>query len=139
MGIIQILSGLEFKKKKGKKEKQFHLDGIWDQSPIEVFVVLPVNSFVFVSPSVFSFLTTRFPISQPCHDDPDKEQRIKELELLLMSAENEVRRQSGPRVRTTVCARRVVCLGFPTPSITPLSLSQHLRLVTLAYSHCYST
>ncbi|KAF4075660.1 hypothetical protein AMELA_G00221380 [Ameiurus melas] len=33
----------------------------------------------------------------PCHDDPDKEQRIKELELLLMSAENEVRRQSGPR------------------------------------------
>ncbi|KAI5620044.1 myb-related protein A isoform X4 [Silurus asotus] len=32
----------------------------------------------------------------PCHDDPDKEQRIKELELLLMSAENEVRRQSGP-------------------------------------------
>ncbi|XP_060755750.1 myb-related protein A isoform X2 [Neoarius graeffei] len=33
----------------------------------------------------------------PCHEDPDKEQRIKELELLLMSAENEVRRQSGPR------------------------------------------
>uniref|UniRef100_A0AAY5EMA5 V-myb avian myeloblastosis viral oncogene homolog-like 1 n=1 Tax=Electrophorus electricus TaxID=8005 RepID=A0AAY5EMA5_ELEEL len=33
----------------------------------------------------------------PCHDDPDKEQRIKELELLLMSAENEVRRRSGPR------------------------------------------
>ncbi|XP_060718151.1 myb-related protein A isoform X1 [Tachysurus vachellii] len=33
---------------------------------------------------------------RPCHDDPDKEQRIKELELLLMSAENEVRRQSGP-------------------------------------------
>uniref|UniRef100_A0AAY4AJ24 Uncharacterized protein n=1 Tax=Denticeps clupeoides TaxID=299321 RepID=A0AAY4AJ24_9TELE len=31
----------------------------------------------------------------PCHDDPDKEQRIKELELLLMSAENEVRRHSG--------------------------------------------
>uniref|UniRef100_A0A4W4FC47 Myb-like domain-containing protein n=1 Tax=Electrophorus electricus TaxID=8005 RepID=A0A4W4FC47_ELEEL len=35
--------------------------------------------------------------SFPCHDDPDKEQRIKELELLLMSAENEVRRRSGPR------------------------------------------
>uniref|UniRef100_A0A8C2JHF1 V-myb avian myeloblastosis viral oncogene homolog-like 1 n=1 Tax=Cyprinus carpio TaxID=7962 RepID=A0A8C2JHF1_CYPCA len=33
----------------------------------------------------------------PCHDDPDKEKRIKELELLLMSAESEVRRQSGPR------------------------------------------
>ncbi|XP_036377323.1 myb-related protein A isoform X1 [Megalops cyprinoides] len=31
----------------------------------------------------------------PCHDDPDKEQRIKELELLLMSAENEVRRQAA--------------------------------------------
>ncbi|XP_056307085.1 myb-related protein A isoform X1 [Danio aesculapii] len=33
----------------------------------------------------------------PFHDDPDKEKRIKELELLLMSAESEVRRQSGPR------------------------------------------
>uniref|UniRef100_A0A671T8M3 V-myb avian myeloblastosis viral oncogene homolog-like 1 n=1 Tax=Sinocyclocheilus anshuiensis TaxID=1608454 RepID=A0A671T8M3_9TELE len=33
----------------------------------------------------------------PCHDDPDKEKRIKELELLLMSAESEVRRQLGPR------------------------------------------
>ncbi|KAL2085181.1 hypothetical protein ACEWY4_018501 [Coilia grayii] len=33
----------------------------------------------------------------PCPDDPHKERRIKELELLLMSAENEVRRQSGSR------------------------------------------
>ncbi|XP_051970153.1 myb-related protein A-like [Xyrauchen texanus] len=33
----------------------------------------------------------------PCHDDPEKEKRIKELELLLMSAESEVRRHSGPR------------------------------------------
>uniref|UniRef100_A0A8C9U1D5 MYB proto-onco like 1 n=1 Tax=Scleropages formosus TaxID=113540 RepID=A0A8C9U1D5_SCLFO len=32
----------------------------------------------------------------PCNDDPHKEQRIKELELLLMSAENEVGRQSAP-------------------------------------------
>uniref|UniRef100_A0A8C3AWY7 MYB proto-onco like 1 n=1 Tax=Cyclopterus lumpus TaxID=8103 RepID=A0A8C3AWY7_CYCLU len=35
-----------------------------------------------------------------CLDDPDREQRIKELELLLMSAENEVQRQvqcRGPR------------------------------------------
>uniref|UniRef100_A0A4W5QHV3 MYB proto-onco like 1 n=1 Tax=Hucho hucho TaxID=62062 RepID=A0A4W5QHV3_9TELE len=32
-----------------------------------------------------------------CHDDPDKEQRIKELELLLMSAETEVRRQAQCR------------------------------------------
>ncbi|XP_031706066.1 myb-related protein A isoform X1 [Anarrhichthys ocellatus] len=35
-----------------------------------------------------------------CPDDPDREQRIKELELLLMSAENEVQRQvqcRGPR------------------------------------------
>ncbi|KAG2458413.1 MYBA protein, partial [Polypterus senegalus] len=31
--------------------------------------------------------------SQPYDDDPDKEKRIKELELLLMSAENEVRRK----------------------------------------------
>ncbi|XP_075906490.1 myb-related protein A isoform X2 [Nelusetta ayraudi] len=39
-------------------------------------------------------------ISPSCLDDPDREQRIKELELLLMSAESEVRRQAhcrGPR------------------------------------------
>ncbi|XP_068438325.1 myb-related protein A isoform X2 [Clinocottus analis] len=39
-------------------------------------------------------------ISPFCLDDPDREQRIKELELLLMSAENEVQRQvqcRGPR------------------------------------------
>ncbi|XP_054478728.1 myb-related protein A [Anoplopoma fimbria] len=39
-------------------------------------------------------------LSPSCLDDPDKEQRIKELELLLMSAENEVQRQAqcrGPR------------------------------------------
>uniref|UniRef100_A0A8C9VIT2 MYB proto-onco like 1 n=1 Tax=Scleropages formosus TaxID=113540 RepID=A0A8C9VIT2_SCLFO len=35
-------------------------------------------------------------VLQPCNDDPHKEQRIKELELLLMSAENEVGRQSAP-------------------------------------------
>ncbi|XP_036935563.1 myb-related protein A isoform X2 [Acanthopagrus latus] len=39
-------------------------------------------------------------ISPSCLDDPDREQRIKELELLLMSAESEVQRQvqcRGPR------------------------------------------
>uniref|UniRef100_A0A4W3GRL8 MYB proto-onco like 1 n=1 Tax=Callorhinchus milii TaxID=7868 RepID=A0A4W3GRL8_CALMI len=36
-------------------------------------------------------------IQQPyLDDDPDKEQRIKELEILLMSAENEVRRKRAP-------------------------------------------
>ncbi|XP_047204983.1 myb-related protein A isoform X2 [Girardinichthys multiradiatus] len=42
-------------------------------------------------------------ISPSCLDDPDREQRIKELELLLMSAESEVQRQvqcRGSRVRT---------------------------------------
>uniref|UniRef100_UPI0037E7592F myb-related protein A n=1 Tax=Semicossyphus pulcher TaxID=241346 RepID=UPI0037E7592F len=43
---------------------------------------LPDNS-VFMQPS--------------CLDDPDREQRIKELELLLMSAENEVQRQAQCR------------------------------------------
>ncbi|CAN9506255.1 unnamed protein product [Ophioblennius macclurei] len=37
-------------------------------------------------------------ISPSCLDDPDREQRIKELELLLMSAENEVQRQLQCRV-----------------------------------------
>uniref|UniRef100_A0A8D3AX02 V-myb avian myeloblastosis viral oncogene homolog-like 1 n=1 Tax=Scophthalmus maximus TaxID=52904 RepID=A0A8D3AX02_SCOMX len=42
----------------------------------------------------------QFAIHPPCLDDPDREQRIKELELLLMSAESEVQRQvqcRGPR------------------------------------------
>ncbi|XP_028971921.1 myb-related protein A isoform X2 [Esox lucius] len=46
------------------------------------------NSSCFLSPS--------------CHDDPDREQRIKELELLLMSAETEVRRQAQARVTCNV-------------------------------------
>uniref|UniRef100_A0A8C6XEQ3 MYB proto-onco like 1 n=1 Tax=Naja naja TaxID=35670 RepID=A0A8C6XEQ3_NAJNA len=33
------------------------------------------------------------PVQQPFDDDPDKEKKIKELELLLMSAENEIRRK----------------------------------------------
>ncbi|MGH0128834.1 UNVERIFIED_CONTAM: hypothetical protein FKN15_036380 [Acipenser sinensis] len=37
-----------------------------------------------------------FPAQHPFDDDPDKEQRIKELELLLMSAENEVGRKRVP-------------------------------------------
>ncbi|XP_018079253.1 myb-related protein A-like isoform X2 [Xenopus laevis] len=41
------------------------------------------NSFSFIQPFVDE-------------DDPDKEKRIKELELLLMSAENEVRRKRVP-------------------------------------------
>ncbi|XP_070842426.1 myb-related protein A [Chaetodon trifascialis] len=36
-------------------------------------------------------------LSPSCLDDPDREQRIKELELLLMSAENEVQRQAQCR------------------------------------------
>ncbi|KAJ8010705.1 hypothetical protein DPEC_G00077890 [Dallia pectoralis] len=41
-------------------------------------------------------------VSPSCHEDPDKEQRIKELELLLMSAETEVRRQAQSRVPCSV-------------------------------------
>uniref|UniRef100_A0A3Q0SZ49 MYB proto-onco like 1 n=1 Tax=Amphilophus citrinellus TaxID=61819 RepID=A0A3Q0SZ49_AMPCI len=46
----------------------------------------------------FSFRTLlRDCLFQPsCLDDPDREQRIKELELLLMSAENEVQQQVKP-------------------------------------------
>ncbi|XP_042188362.1 myb-related protein A [Callorhinchus milii] len=40
--------------------------------------------------------TAGFPQQPYLDDDPDKEQRIKELEILLMSAENEVRRKRAP-------------------------------------------
>uniref|UniRef100_A0A665WJX1 V-myb avian myeloblastosis viral oncogene homolog-like 1 n=1 Tax=Echeneis naucrates TaxID=173247 RepID=A0A665WJX1_ECHNA len=52
-----------------------------DHSPLSILgdnsEMLPYLSYVYPS----------------CLDDPDKEQRIKELELLLMSAESEVQRQ----------------------------------------------
>ncbi|XP_072514083.1 myb-related protein A isoform X2 [Salminus brasiliensis] len=54
-------------------------------------------SYGSVSRQCMDSVTEGSSFMSPCHDDPDKEQRIKELELLLMSAENEVRRQSGPR------------------------------------------
>ncbi|XP_017572207.1 myb-related protein A isoform X1 [Pygocentrus nattereri] len=54
-------------------------------------------SYGSVSGQCMDSVTEGSSFMSPCHDDPDKEQRIKELELLLMSAENEVRRQSGPR------------------------------------------
>lgn len=84
------------------------------------------------------FLTSSFPscpsrpllpdvcLFQPsCLDDPDREQRIKELELLLMSAESEVQRQvqcRGPRVRTH--------------SECVFAYSQHSLRVFVAYVHC---
>uniref|UniRef100_A0A4W5QE75 MYB proto-onco like 1 n=1 Tax=Hucho hucho TaxID=62062 RepID=A0A4W5QE75_9TELE len=66
--------------------------------------LLPSMRSFSLTPSVLSSSPSRVCLFQPyCHDDPDKEQRIKELELLLMSAETEVRRQAqcrGPCVRT---------------------------------------
>uniref|UniRef100_A0A672J0N8 V-myb avian myeloblastosis viral oncogene homolog-like 1 n=1 Tax=Salarias fasciatus TaxID=181472 RepID=A0A672J0N8_SALFA len=54
-------------------------------------------SLFFFSSQISLFLDVC--LFQPsCLDDPDREQRIKELELLLMSAENEVQRQMQCRV-----------------------------------------
>uniref|UniRef100_A0A8C7SXQ5 MYB proto-onco like 1 n=1 Tax=Oncorhynchus mykiss TaxID=8022 RepID=A0A8C7SXQ5_ONCMY len=54
-----------------------------------------------------------------CHDDPDKEQRIKELELLLMSAETEVRRQAQCR---DPCVRHTLSQGPPEGQGPPVEL-----------------
>nr|XP_055038488.1 myb-related protein A isoform X1 [Misgurnus anguillicaudatus]XP_055038490.1 myb-related protein A isoform X1 [Misgurnus anguillicaudatus] len=53
----------------------------------------------------------------PCNDDPDKEKRIKELELLLMSAEGEVRRQSGARNPESYSSWSDSLLGDTTDSL----------------------
>uniref|UniRef100_W5L2W2 MYB proto-onco like 1 n=3 Tax=Astyanax mexicanus TaxID=7994 RepID=W5L2W2_ASTMX len=71
-----------------QQHSQLHIN---EQSQLSAY------SYGSVSRQCMDSITEDSCFMSPCHDDPDKEQRIKELELLLMSAENEVRRQSGPR------------------------------------------
>ncbi|XP_029935693.1 myb-related protein A isoform X2 [Myripristis murdjan] len=66
-----------------------------DHSPMAVPVPNQMGGFPYDPHSAHmmdSLPDTSGFLSPSCLDDPDREQRIKELELLLMSAENEVRR-----------------------------------------------
>uniref|UniRef100_A0A8C2MQV2 Myeloblastosis oncogene-like 1 n=1 Tax=Cricetulus griseus TaxID=10029 RepID=A0A8C2MQV2_CRIGR len=67
------------------------------QTQNQFYIPVQIPGYQYVSPDgncVEHVQTSAF-IQQPFVDeDPDKEKKIKELELLLMSAENEVRRKS---------------------------------------------
>ncbi|XP_003480115.1 myb-related protein A isoform X2 [Cavia porcellus] len=69
------------------------------QTQNQFYIPVQIPGYQYVSPEgncVEHIQTSAF-IQQPFVDeDPDKEKKIKELELLLMSAENEVRRKRLP-------------------------------------------
>ncbi|XP_030625112.1 myb-related protein A [Chanos chanos] len=71
-----------------QRQDQLHMNG---QSQLAGYSYGSLNGQCMES------ITETTSFMSPCQDDPDKEQRIKELELLLMSAETEVRRQCSIR------------------------------------------
>ncbi|KAM7074967.1 myb-related protein A isoform 3-T3 [Molossus nigricans] len=69
------------------------------QTQNQFYIPVQIPSYQYVSPegNCIEHVQTSAFIQQPFVDeDPDKEKKIKELELLLMSAENEVRRKRVP-------------------------------------------
>nr|XP_010329027.1 myb-related protein A isoform X3 [Saimiri boliviensis boliviensis] len=70
------------------------------QTQNQFYIPVQIPGYQYVSPEgncIEHVQTTSAFIQQPFIDeDPDKEKKIKELELLLMSAENEVRRKRIP-------------------------------------------
>ncbi|KAK1172750.1 hypothetical protein AOXY_G5408 [Acipenser oxyrinchus oxyrinchus] len=73
-----------------------HLDALQTQNQFVLAFPAQITGFSFSSADescMEGVQETSVCVPQPFDDDPDKEQRIKELELLLMSAENEVGRK----------------------------------------------
>ncbi|XP_070248910.1 myb-related protein A isoform X3 [Myotis yumanensis] len=69
------------------------------QTQNQFYIPVQIPGYQYVSPegNCIEHVQTSAFIQQPFIDeDPDKEKKIKELELLLMSAENEVRRKRVP-------------------------------------------
>uniref|UniRef100_A0A8C7DY58 MYB proto-onco like 1 n=1 Tax=Naja naja TaxID=35670 RepID=A0A8C7DY58_NAJNA len=64
-----------------------------NQFYIPVQTHLPGYQYISTESSCLDVAAPSNFIQQPFDDDPDKEKKIKELELLLMSAENEIRRK----------------------------------------------
>ncbi|CAI5779424.1 myb-related protein A isoform X2 [Podarcis lilfordi] len=64
-----------------------------NQFYIPVQAHIPGYQYVSTEGNCIDHVTTSSNFIQPFDDDPDKEKKIKELELLLMSAENEIRRK----------------------------------------------
>lgn len=75
-------------------------------------------------------------------EDPDKEKKIKELELLLMSAENEVRRKRIPTVRNKLmCLVFIVRIFYMYDCIVFINLKQigGIFQIFIRYNQCFQT
>ncbi|KAF6100285.1 MYB proto-oncogene like 1 [Phyllostomus discolor] len=73
------------------------MDHLQTQNQFYIPVQIPAYQYVSPEGNCIEHVQTSAFIQQPFVDeDPDKEKKIKELELLLMSAENEVRRKRVP-------------------------------------------
>uniref|UniRef100_A0A670XV17 MYB proto-onco like 1 n=1 Tax=Pseudonaja textilis TaxID=8673 RepID=A0A670XV17_PSETE len=68
-------------------------DHLHAQNQFYIPVQIPGYQYVSTESSCLDVAAPSNFIQQPFDDDPDKEKKIKELELLLMSAENEIRRK----------------------------------------------
>ncbi|XP_060631393.2 myb-related protein A isoform X2 [Anolis sagrei] len=64
-----------------------------NQFYVPVQAHIPGYQYVSTESNCIDQMTPSSDFIQPFDDDPDKEKKIKELELLLMSAENEIRRK----------------------------------------------
>ncbi|XP_053517231.1 myb-related protein A isoform X7 [Artibeus jamaicensis] len=73
------------------------MDHLQTQNQFYIPVQIPAYQYVSPEGNCIEHVQTSAFIQQPFVDeDPDKEKKIKELEMLLMSAENEVRRKRVP-------------------------------------------
>ncbi|KAK6492062.1 myb-related protein A-like isoform X1 [Huso huso] len=84
---------------KRRSKAYSHLDALQTQNQFVMAFPAQITGYSFSSADgncMEGIQDTSVCVPHPFDDDPDKEQRIKELELLLMSAENEVGRKRVP-------------------------------------------
>ncbi|KAM8784259.1 myb-related protein A isoform 2-T2 [Rhynchonycteris naso] len=98
------------------------------QTQNQFYIPVQIPGYQYVSPegNCIEHVQTSAFIQQPFVDeDPDKEKKIKELELLLMSAENEVRRKRVPSQPGTFSSWSGSFLMDDSTSNTLNSLEDH--------------
>nr|XP_023504284.1 myb-related protein A isoform X7 [Equus caballus] len=94
------------------------------QTQNQFYIPVQIPGYQYVSPEgncVEHVQTSSGFIQQPFVDeDPDKEKKIKELELLLMSAENEVRRKRVSSFFNTCPGNEQINIENPSFTSTPI-------------------
>ncbi|XP_066120774.1 myb-related protein A isoform X2 [Saccopteryx bilineata] len=98
------------------------------QTQNQFYIPVQIPGYQYLSPegNCIEHVQTSAFIQQPFVDeDPDKEKKIKELELLLMSAENEVRRKRVPSQPGTFSSWSGSLLMDDSTSNTLNSLEDH--------------